>query len=485
MRIVCDVSTTLAWTRPAVGIVRTEQKFVRFLLDRPDLEVVFCRFDRSSRQYVEVCRDLVLAGLVRDPAVRVEGGEHANRNAAPPAPRALRLRIRAWAAGLTRRGIGHLPDVLQPDATLIARSTDQLIRSVYWLGLKAGHAVQPGRLLEDTRSGGGNGRGPIEAEAEAAAAAVDFQASDVYVSMGLDWDYNDLTVLWECKRTQGFRTLLFCYDVIPVSYPQLMASDCRDFFAAYFVNLAHVADHVVTISQATLNECLAFLAEIGAPTPPMSVVHLGTEVQEGAERDVLAPPRPELTREPFVLCVGTIEARKNHELLYHLWDRLIARHGERIPHLVLVGMVGWGVQDLLARLRINPRLSARVFVLDCVTDEELLWLYRHCRFSVFPSFCEGWGLPVVESMALGKVCIVSTAPALLEASQGLVPAIDPLDFGAWFAVVERYVLDPETLAQTEAKVRDCYAPMSWRRHGEEMLRVIHGLEGTEACASSI
>src|SRR5262249_54027712 len=151
-------------------------------------------------------------------------------------------------------------------------------------------------------------------------------------------------------------------------------------------------------------------------------------------------------RGPFVLSVSTIEARKNHELLYHVWDRLVARHGDRVPPLVLAGMVGWGVPDLLTRIRLNPRLAGKGLILDHVDDHELLWLYEHSLFTLFPSFYEGWGLPVAESLTLGRPCIVSNAGAVLEASQRLVPALDPLDFGAWYAEIERWLFDPSALA---------------------------------------
>ncbi len=476
-RIVCDVSTMLHWKRPPVGIIRTEQKFLRFLLGRPDVDVAFCCYEPARRRYVEVERAVVSAAL--DGRAGADPVPPTDAPAANGVPPALRLRTRAWVAGLARRCIERLPASLQFDAMLVARNTDQLVRSVYWLGRRAGRAAFSSRTMNGTAAE------PTMAVAEPEEPAFPFRPTDCYLSMGLDWDWNDLAALWDCKRTHGFRTVLYCYDVIPVYFPHLMSFDARQYFAGYFVNLAHCADHVVAISEATRDDYLRFLEEVGAPTPPVTVIHLGTDIQDRCEPADVGPPAAELARRPFVLCVGTIEARKNHELLYNLWDRLVAAHGERTPLLVLVGMVGWGVQDLLARLRVNPRVARRILIFDHLGDEQLLWLYRHCRFSVFPSFYEGWGLPVAESLAVGRPCIVSNVAAVREASQGLAPAIDPLDFSAWYAQVERWIRDDEALAAAAAEVRRRYVPMSWQRHGEAMLDLIGAFEPGERCASSI
>ena len=172
-----------------------------------------------------------------------------------------------------------------------------------------------------------------------------------------------------------------------------------------------------------------------------------------------------------MLCVSTIEARKNHEVLYNAWDRLVAKHGDEFPQLVIVGMVGWGVSDLLFRMRTNPRLKNRIRILDNLADAELAWLYRHSLFSVFPSLYEGWGLPVVESLALGKPCICSTAPAVTEAAQGLAMELDPLDTPAWVEAIERLWRDTETREKTAERCAREFHPQTWQDHAEQLLRV--------------
>jgi glycosyltransferase involved in cell wall biosynthesis len=374
-----------------------------------------------------------------------------------------------------RRGIAALPDGSRGDAQLVLQSALGMMKGLYWLSRRFGRAVlgRPPRPPET----------PIDVVSAPPDDGTSFRPDDVYVSMGLDWEYNDLETLARLRRRIGFRTILYCYDVIPVRFPHLMSYDARQAFAKYFVDVAHVADRVVAISDASRDAYRDVLVEAGAPVPPISVIHLGTDLAT-AEHDIGTAPRPELRDRPFVLCVGTIEARKNHELLYHVWDRLAARHGDDTPLLVLVGMVGWGVGDLLSRIRLNLRVADKIVTLDNVADASLIWLYEHCLFTVYPSFVEGWGLPVVESLALGKPCVASNADAVVEATQGLVPTLDPLDFAGWLEHVERWSFDADARRAAVERLR-AYRPPSWRGHGSAMLDVVRALSETERCASSI
>jgi glycosyltransferase involved in cell wall biosynthesis len=430
-RIVVDVTSSVLWSGAPVGIVRTVRQFATFLLDRDDVRATFCRYDAGRRRYVGIERARVLSG------------------ACDPRPG----RIAAAVVSAGRRIVDGLPRGMQADAVLLARSTGLALKSSYWLARGAWNAIRPRPRPRADEPGD-----------------VELGPSDVYVSMGVDWQHNDLRVLLELKRTCGFRAVLYCHDLIPVTLPHLTSAEARPPSRAHFLDLARAADHVVAVSRTTAEELRRFLGESGVPVPPISVAHPGADF-DARVRAAARAPRDDLARTPFVLCVATIEMRKNHELLYNVWDRLVARHGDRVPLLVLVGMVGWGVHDLLVRMRANRRVAQCIVLLGAVADEELVWLYEHCLFSVYPSFFEGWGLPVAESLGLGTPCVTSSAPAVVEAGGGLAAALDPLDFPAWLAEVERLAFEPAAREAAARRARE-YRATSWREHGEAILHVI-------------
>jgi glycosyltransferase involved in cell wall biosynthesis len=488
MRIVLDLSTSLAWTRPPVGIVRTERKFAQHLLASDALEVAFCRFDKQRAVHVELSRDEAMRIVGATPAETAEADVVQPRESAmtpsPPAPVGqprppLKSRVARVLKSSAHRTLHRLPEVLRPEARAMFIAGREFgnrahtFSGRYWRWLR-------GRF---GRSAAGVAPGiPVPAASSTQEHAFAFRRDDVYASMGLDWEYNDLAVLYRERARTGFRTLLFCYDTIPVRFPHLMSFDARQYFARYFTDLAHVADRVVAISEASKHDFLGLMGEVAGPRPCVDVVLLGTDLD--APASTIKPPLPELEGAEFVLCVSTIEARKNHDVLYHVWDRLNAEYADSAPRLVLVGMVGWGVADLLFRMRTNPRLKDRIVILDNLPDGELAWLYRHCHFTVFPSLYEGWGLPVVESLALGKPCICSTAPAVVEAAQGMAMALDPVDTPAWYSAVLRMWREPELRDASVRRLHAEFRANAWRDHGEALIAIARDLQVERECASS-
>ena len=115
----------------------------------------------------------------------------------------------------------------------------------------------------------------------------------------------------------------------------------------------------------------------------------------------------------FVLFVATIEGRKNHQLMLDIWRRMVV-DGDDPPSLVCVGRVGWRTQTFLAELVETNYLDGKIVLLEEISDEHLKLLYSRCLFTVCPSLYEGWGLPVGESLAAGKICVCSDRASLPE-----------------------------------------------------------------------
>jgi glycosyltransferase involved in cell wall biosynthesis len=466
LRVVMDLSTSIAWRRPPVGIVRTEQKIASCLRRQNGLALAFCRYDKASGVHVEMTQDEVDAVL--NPAYYM-GSRHLlpGNEADQQAPSDLdisvakgrpgRRRLTKW---LARQLVTRLPPALQPNARDVLRDTWDLARRYKQLAIRWWRRER----IQTVPDGGSRHVRPTPFA---------FGDGDVYLSAGLDWDHNSLSRLCIEKRSTNLKSALFCYDIVPVLFPELTVFNGRQQFARYLVDLAHAADVVITISATSSSDFRELMSEIGGPMPDVRVVTLGTDI---------GPPPQQVPRNlvefrdtDFVLCVGTIEARKNHALLYNIWNHWMAKSPDAVPVLVLVGMRGWGVADLLHRIEVNPAVRTRIRILDHVSDEELAWLYASCAFTVYPSLYEGWGLPVSESLAAGKPCICSNAPAILEAAGGLARCIDPLDFPAWFDAVVDLYNNPAKRSALAAHIRRGYTVPTWDQHGARVLAIVKDL----------
>lgn len=128
-------------------------------------------------------------------------------------------------------------------------------------------------------------------------------------------------------------------------------------------------------------------------------------------------------REPYLLCVGRIEPRKNPLILLKAYHRFRARVTDA-PKLVLAGNKTWSASEvdrLIAQLQLKPHIVE----LGHIAHSDLPALYSAAHFSVFPSLWEGFGLPAIEAMASGSPLITSNSTSLPEVTGGAAILVDP------------------------------------------------------------
>ncbi len=255
-------------------------------------------------------------------------------------------------------------------------------------------------------------------EAVRHAAPCRFAAGANLVNLGSSWwQPGYMRRVAELKRLHAVRYIPFLYDCIPLLFPQHCAAALVDEFARWFAQLCLLADGVVVISDSTRRDFERLRATV-VPDIAIPTFVLPLDADDGSAASApAAAPRAE-TR-PYVLFVATLEARKNHLMVFRAWQRLLRLHGpEAVPELVCVGKRGWLAEPALDLVAADAALQAHVRLLHGVPDDALAGLYRGCEFTLFNSFYEGWGLPVTESFAFGKVALVADNSSLLEAGAG-------------------------------------------------------------------
>jgi len=474
MTIWLDVTTTRGWSRPALGIVRVEAETARQFLNSGDPGIRFCRFDLDYGSYFEVGREELSFALARLDA----GGEHPKPAPAPapdpppvPAPpvAAAQADPRRWRR-VAGRALAILPRPLQGRALGFARPRMDGLR-----GMR-------NALREARRSVGVLWRGmPVQGAPLTVAPApslvkpdILFGAGDVYVSLGLDWDQKDLSYLYELKQRLGLKVLLMCYDIIPIRLPHLCVADVAAKFSRYFLDVARCADRIVCISEYSRRDLRKFLEDSGVPVPELGIVRLGCEI---AHADGTPPSSAvaEVIGRRFILFVSTIERRKNHETLYRAYTRLVDAGVQDLPLLVFVGMAGWGMNDLMSDLKLDPRIRPYLRILNHVSDGDLARLYEHAYFTAYPSLYEGWGLPVAESLAYGRFCLASDAASIPEVGGDLIEYVDPWNVGRWAERLHWYIAHPEEVRRREEEIRATYRPASWKDTGATIVAAAQAL----------
>jgi glycosyltransferase involved in cell wall biosynthesis len=299
------------------------------------------------------------------------------------------------------------------------------------------------------------------------AAVVKFLPSSSLIVLGAFWVMPFAMRNLMHISASGVKIGVYIYDLIPIMNPEFCDEVLVQNFTVAFTQMLFIADFFLTISEATRRDVETACRNIGMQIPARAIP-LAHDLQFRAGTDAGAVDwlrRHELD-EGYVLVVSTIEARKNHALLFHLWRRLQREHGAALPKLVIVGRAGWRVNDLMAQLRATQHVDGRIVILNDLSNQELTTLYRNCLFTVFPSFVEGWGLPVGESLMFGKPCAASGTSSIPEVGGDLVDYFDPWSLADAERVIGRLLFDPVHRDARAAQIAASFKPRSWAQTAE-------------------
>ena len=301
------------------------------------------------------------------------------------------------------------------------------------------------------------------------------QPGDVLAVLGSPWSMPNYAIMLDtARRTHGMKVLLLAYDLIPVRHPEWCDAGLLWHFSHWLETCLPLCDVVLAISRSSARDLERYAASKGFALPgPVGAIPIGTGF--GSQLAVLtqagASHLP--AAGTYVLFVSTIEARKNHQLLFRVWRRLLEEMpAEQVPTLVFAGREGWLVADLMQQLRNVGWLGGKILHVDNPSDSELVQLYQGCLFTLFPSLYEGWGLPVTESLALGKPCIISNVTSLPEAGGTLARYFDPDDLADVARVIHETLADRAGLAAWEAQVKRDFRPVSWDESAKAILESV-------------
>jgi glycosyltransferase involved in cell wall biosynthesis len=188
-----------------------------------------------------------------------------------------------------------------------------------------------------------------------------------------------------------------------------------------------------------------------------------------------AEPRESVVRKPvstvdplLILCVGSIEPRKNHRNLIEAFRSLLLRRPDLPLRLVLIGHRFAGADDLVNWLEAVIQEEPRISWTGLLPDAEVGAMYRHATFTVYPSLVEGFGLPIMESLWMGCPCLCHSGGVMAElAAEGGCLTADMNDIAAIERALERLAEDAELRQQLarEATTREI---INWRAYGAKI-----------------
>jgi len=257
------------------------------------------------------------------------------------------------------------------------------------------------------------------------------------------------------------RAIYFVHDLIPLTHPEY----CRPGEPAkHERRIAAMLGHgagIIGNSRDTIRELTAFAASGGGlSVPPSLVAPLGIEMPSAS----LDLARPAPSAHPYFVMLGTIEGRKNHLLALNVWADLVRRLGPACPQLVIIGRRGWECEQAVDMLERCEAIRGHVIELPRCDDATLMAYMRSARALLFPSFVEGYGLPLVEALACGTPVIASDLAVFRELAGDIPDYLSPIDGLGWLRAVEDYARDESPRRKAQLARLAGWAPPSWKDH---------------------
>jgi glycosyltransferase involved in cell wall biosynthesis len=450
-RVVFDVSTSMRWMGPPVGIVRVERMLALWAhANVPG--VVFAFFDPNRLAYCEVITDVhqFLTGEAALDTLELTNPALPRKRRTDHVPAALQP-LFLWISQTRRTALNRLEGVrLRTRRPWFAHLADRLQR---WL-----MSAKYRRFMvksDDTRRS-------FIPHKMAVGARINFDHDDTLVCVGFGWRHSNIGALNDLKSRIGFRMVLMCHDLIPLLFPHFYPDHDVQLFGDYMHKALAIADRIVVNSRRVETDCRDYCMRHDIVPGDIVVASLGFDAGSAASESLTKLPA-ELRAGQFAMLVSTIEPRKGHRLLCRVWKRLLAEHVPQATgfKLIFAGRAGWMVDDLLEEIRSDPDIAGQILTIHDVDDDLLAALYQGAAFCVYPSLYEGYGLPIIEAFAHGKAVIASNGGAIPELVQGFSPCLDPTDEDAWYEIIKQWIKLPQLRVGYEREICARFRYPTW------------------------
>ena len=290
----------------------------------------------------------------------------------------------------------------------------------------------------------------------------------LFIPWGEWWDQRWLDKVVSYAES-GVDLYPVCHDIRPMVVPQFSGSSgsLADFVSQVFP----VSRKIITESQSTKADLTKWMKSHRLKAPSIELFRIGEDFSTTASRLDGKDMHNKFGVRPdeYLIYVSTIEPRKNHTLLYYTY-KLAHSRGVQLPKLLIIGRVGHDTSEIIKFIKLDPEVNNLIRICDFVGDDELGWLYDNCMFSVVPSFYEGWGMSVVESIARGKSVVSSNSSSLAEMPKNCVIYFNPNSTDECLnAIME--MMQPDTLRKYRKNAHN-YVTHTWDASFQQILKIL-------------
>lgn len=274
-------------------------------------------------------------------------------------------------------------------------------------------------------------------------------------------------------RRANIAVVYMLHDLIPLQYPEYCHQETiRQHEKLIYESLGELSG-IITNSQATHDEFLAFrdqkqLKNVPPILPSLIASNIST-----------IKPQAAFMKKPYFVVIAAIEGRKNYFLLLHLWRQLVRDKGADSPVLVVIGCRGAKAESVFDLLDECTILKEAVEELSSCSDEMLITYLCHAQALLYPSFSEGYGLPLVEALSQRTPVIASDLPVFREIAGDIPEYADPLDGARWRALIDAYSCADSPMRKAQLDRMETLKLPTWEAHFTKVETFIQSLHHSQ------
>lgn len=260
--------------------------------------------------------------------------------------------------------------------------------------------------------------------------------------------------------------ILTIHDLIPLIYPKWYGSQF-EYFDVFIRKCAKEADKVIAVSECTKRDITAYY---DIAPDKIEVVYNGLSPARLFADDAEGERVPELENTDFLLSVSGLGPHKNQGGLAEAFLLYKRRHPESDVKLVLTGPVRKYevVREILGK---NRDVAENVVFTGFVNDKQLIWMYRRALAFIYVSFYEGFGLPILEALSVGKAVICADAASMPEVGGDAVEYCNPFEVESIEAAIDRVVSDEACRKRLEEKAVGQAARFSYKKAAGKLMKI--------------
>ena len=253
----------------------------------------------------------------------------------------------------------------------------------------------------------------------------------------LEYDWH---VRW-LRARRDIAPVFFIHDLLPIESPQYFWAKEPERHRRRLEHICELRGRAIVASATVAAKVKEHFERDGYAIP---ILQAALPVASAFH----SPPRrdPRLDARPYFIVCGSIEPRKNHLLLLHIWRQLVQELGDRAPALVIVGKRGWNSESAVDLLERSRAISRYVVEVAGLPTPALKRLMDSTRAVLAPSLAEGFGLPVAEATAAQVPVIAADIAPFRERPAPWATLIDPLDGLGWLEAIREMAAAPRQAA---------------------------------------